>query len=766
MIKKLKNFTTINKLFILLLVFLITFLGQFILNSAYQKYLDRLEKNIQNGQVETLLAQHIILDINELRAHFYQLLTFPNHYLTQILLKKINEEQQEIKGYFKILNKGGHFTVTTELNNFKNKQITQKYFFTPFKQNNFKFLEIDTLLKLKEINKKVRFINQNLNEILFLKNIQSPLLAQKIDQLRLQERFSDPIFVRLKENANQLFFEDQKNIQFIKHTFESKRKFFQLIQWIIIAIALLIGLYFFWRLSKDIYSSEKNMKKNSSYIHDILNSQNNIIVVNDGKKILDVSGGFYQFFKEFDSLEAFSAQYSCICDLFVEEEGYIYKFKEIKWIDYILQNKNQVHKAKINYLGQETIFQISITQSQKYQRFIISMFDITENENYQKALEEEKNKALAATQAKGDFLANMSHEIRTPLNAILGFIHLLKERTIDSESRNYLNIIDTSSQSLLGIINDILDFSKIESGKMDLDPIDFDPKKEFNSVADLFRARCSEKNLNFIIECSEKLPKGLNTDILRIKQVVSNLLSNAVKFTPKGKTVSLQISYQKGFLSCAVRDEGIGMSEEAQKHIFEAFTQAESSTTRKFGGTGLGLAISYNLVSLLGGQLKVASTLGKGSHFYFSIPVEEVDIKDISEATVEMNQTFKGHLLLVEDNKTNQLLMSAILKKQGVTFDIANDGLEAIKMIKDQQYDLVLMDENMPNLNGIEATKRIREWEMEANIVPHIIIALTANAMTGDRERFIQAGMNEYLPKPIQIPMLIEIFNLYLNRDL
>jgi len=297
---------------------------------------------------------------------------------------------------------------------------------------------------------------------------------------------------------------------------------------------------------------------------------------------------------------------------------------------------------------------------------------------------------------------------------------------------------------------------RIVKRKLDIDPVIFRPHKEFSTTADLFRARCSEKHLSFKLELSESLPKGLQSDILRIKQILSNLISNAIKFTEPHKSISLQIDYKDGLLHCSVEDQGIGISPEAVDNIFDAFSQAEVSTTRKYGGTGLGLAISSKLVNMLGGELKVESTLGKGSRFYFSVPAVLIEIKETKIITKIQAIQLSGHILLVEDNKTNQLLMSAILKKQGLTFDIAQDGLEAIEA-----------PQNMPNLNGIEATKAIRLWEKENQGEGHSlpIIALTANAMTGDRERFVSAGMDEYLTKPVNIPKLTAILGEFLSYE-
>ena len=366
-----------------------------------------------------------------------------------------------------------------------------------------------------------------------------------------------------------------------------------------------------------------------------------------------------------------------------------------------------------------------------------------------KLLESETIRANEATAAKSMFLANMSHEIRTPLNAILGFVSLLKDSETDKERLKYLTTVDKSSQSLLQIINDILDFSKIESGKFAVEKTDFDTKEEFETLGELFKARTEEKNINFIVNISGKLPRFLNSDIQKIRQIVSNLLSNAVKFTHEGKSIELNIDYkdEDNELVVKVKDEGIGISKENQQSIFKPFSQEDAATTRKYGGTGLGLSISVAFVKMLGGELKLQSVIGKGSTFYFSIPVEiGAEVKGKEE---KRDIELKGHILLVEDNKANQMFMKVILKKLNLTFDIANDGLEAVEKFKENRYDAVLMDENMPNMNGIEAAKKILEIERERDLKHTPIIALTANALKGDRERFLEAGMDEYLSKPV-----------------
>ena len=385
-----------------------------------------------------------------------------------------------------------------------------------------------------------------------------------------------------------------------------------------------------------------------------------------------------------------------------------------------------------------------------------------------------EKKAVASAKAKSEFLANMSHEIRTPLNAVLGFIELLKEETKGGKIADYVSIIDSSSKSLLKIIEDILDFSKIESGKLDIDKVDFNTKAEFEVITHLFDAKCSQKNISLTLNLNNSLPQIINSDPLRIKQVITNLLSNAVKFTNEGKNIYVDIDYKDKLLFVSVKDEGIGIAQEKQKHIFEAFGQEDSSTTRKFGGTGLGLSISSELIRLLGGKLNVKSEIGNGSEFYFSIPVTlgkelKLELKDNNKITFTNKK-----ILLVEDNKANQTFMKIVLKKMGLTFDIANDGLEAIERYKlynthdikenslsiDKNcYDAILMDENMPNMNGIEAAKQILKYEKLYNLKHTPIIALTANAIKGDRKRFLNAGMDEYLTKPLDKEKLMTVLS-------
>jgi len=386
---------------------------------------------------------------------------------------------------------------------------------------------------------------------------------------------------------------------------------------------------------------------------------------------------------------------------------------------------------------------------------------------HEKHLEEEvKNrtkKLEVAMRIKSDFLANMSHEIRTPLNAIIGFVDILYKSEKDEQKQKKLKIINESGYSLLTIINDILDFSKIDSNKLLIEKNPLNIRESFTNTVNLFSSKAQENKITLNLDIDENLPKQMLNDVVRIKQIFSNLLSNAIKFSEKNSKIDILLKYKKDTkeLYCEVKDYGVGIAKDKIDDVFESFVQEDSSTTRKYGGTGLGLSISKALVELLGGKIGLKSTLGMGSSFYFHIPLIEICEINSQEELDQHKNKLSGKVLIVEDNKSNQLLMDILLDELGLDSDIANDGVEAVNIMKSNanEYNLILMDENMPNMNGIEATKIIKTID-EAKNIP--IIAVTANAIKGDREKFIEAGMDNYLPKPIDANKLEEILRKYL----
>ena len=635
-------------------------------------------------------------------------------------------------------------------------------------------------------------------------------------------------------------------------------------------------------ITKQITANNR-LKEKEQFIKAIFDNQDNIVIytsITDGmqstnKKLFD-----YLDFKNFDD---FKSKYNCICDLFIDEEGYVHPDKDKNWLDTISSSEKTDFKAKILAKDSEVhTFNIRVTKVGN--EYIINLSDIT-------TLEAALLKAFSSEQAKSIFLANMSHEIRTPLNGILGFTDVLTKRDLDKDSKKYIDIIHKSGQTLLNVVNDILDFSKIESGELELYETDSNLFLEMEALVSIFASVSRNKHINYHTYIDTKIPKILKCDVQRIKQVVNNLISNAIKFTPEDGVVDVHITLenidnQVAEIKFSVKDSGIGIEQDKLSSIFDAFSQADNSISRSYGGTGLGLAISNKYIGMMGHNIDVESTKGKGSEFFFTLdlpivnfleglknnfdardikidilqardeigctindivsthldvwkynyriindvreinsltnilivcaklfdeescnasldryeklqliyiegseekfncahpkfhPIEQpmtgsvlfdniislIHKEDIGEVKKELThhetKQYNANILVAEDNETNQMLISILLEERGLKYIIASNGKEAVDEATSKDFDLIFMDINMPILDGVSATKLLREKGYKKPIV-----SLSANVIQTDLDEYKNVGMNDSLHKPIIPNELDLMLDKYLGKD-
>ncbi len=427
-------------------------------------------------------------------------------------------------------------------------------------------------------------------------------------------------------------------------------------------------------------------------------------------------------------------------------------------------------ELKLSYRNEELIN--DLTKASQNQEVLNTNLkeEIWHGKRIEKELQRAKDKAEKMSRAKGEFLANMSHEIRTPMNGVIGTLQLLEESELNLAQLEYVQIANKSAEALLAILNDILDLSKIEAGKLNFEIIPFDIHEIIHDLVTLHALKAEQKGVLLRYNFAQDIPKILRGDPTRLRQILLNLVSNALKFTQQGQinieVSSLTRSETRIDLKIEVKDTGIGIPVDVQADLFKAFTQADGSTTRKYGGTGLGLAIVSQLVNMMNGELGLESTAGEGSNFWFIVPLEISHLSKktrpfmVKAVTVE---PLSGKVLLVEDNLVNQLVASKMLEKIGLTTTLANNGKAALKCFETDSFDLVLMDCQMPEMDGFEATHQLRAQGVRSSTQLSLpIIAMTANVMEGDKKCCLDAGMDDYLAKPVKLDELESVIRRWL----
>lgn len=766
-----KNNNILKGLIALLITFLLGYIGIIIIHKVFSNILNKVDDNVKNEYARYKIGEYILKEIGAIETKYYRMGVVTKVESLQPIQDEINAEIHDIKEAINVLQNGGVLQKHIKLNLIEASEVTDKIYFKHLERNKYTFEAIDLIPKLDELLIKSIEMEEIIKiRLSILNQLNKDISEDDIFKVKLFFKQLPTIFTRMNENAGRLLYDSKKNIEILEKDIESKKNYYQNLEYTFTYIVMFLIIVLSYFVIKLILKKNKDLE--------------------------------------------------------------------------------EITKKSI----------------------------------------ESEQEALKANQTKSQFLANMSHEIRTPLNAIIGFSDILSESNLDNSEKEKATIISKSATALLNIINDILDISKIESGKFEISENEFNLNNLLEQLVQLYSVNTKQKDIRFLYTLDPNIPHFLISDETKIKQVLSNILSNAIKFTPQNASVSFKVNLKKienniATITFLVKDEGIGIAIDDQKKVFNPFSQADGTISRKFGGTGLGLSISSSIIKMLGSEIKLISKEGVGSTFYFDLDlkIQDIDVidhrklkydfaicgvisdnenirdhlistvkyfgriyqaeedienckkvdlifcfgdpeftekltkrkkffncpvvfvgnktkiqnhpelialmdyyldvpiygskifniiaqvKSIEESHTLIDQVksknkFTGKVLVAEDNTNNQLLIRIILEKFGLNVQIVENGKLALEKVKEEIFDLIFLDINMPVMDGIEAIKHIRLYEDMIN--KHTpVVALTANSIKGDREKYLEKGMDNYLSKPINNDELLKILNTYLNNE-
>ena len=766
-----KNNNILKGLIALLITFLLGYIGIIIIHKVFSNILNKVDDNVKNEYARYKIGEYILKEIGAIETKYYRMGVVTKFESLEPIQDEINAEIHDIKEAINVLQNGGVLQKHIKLNLIEASEVTDKIYFKHLERNKYTFEAIDLIPKLDELLTKSIEMEEIIKiRLSILNQLNKNISEDDIFKVKLFFKQLPTIFIRMNENAGRLLYDSKKNIEILEKDIESKKNYYQNLEYIFTYIVMFFIIVLSYFVIKLILKKNKDLE--------------------------------------------------------------------------------EITKKSI----------------------------------------ESEQEALKANETKSQFLANMSHEIRTPLNAIIGFSDILSESNLDNSEKEKATIISKSATALLNIINDILDISKIESGKFEISENEFNLNNLLEQLVQLYSVNTKQKDIRFLYTLDPNIPHFLISDETKIKQVLSNILSNAIKFTPQNASVSFKVNLKKienniATITFLVKDEGIGIAIDDQKKVFNPFSQADGTISRKFGGTGLGLSISSSIIKMLGSEIKLISKEGVGSTFYFDLDlkIQDIDVidhrklkydfaicgvisdnenirdhlistvkyfgriyqaeedienckkvdlifcfgdpeftekltkrkkffncpvvfvgnktkiqnhpelialmdyyldvpiygskifnimaqvKSIEESHTLIDQVksknkFTGKVLVAEDNTNNQLLIRIILEKFGLNVQIVENGKLALEKVKEEIFDLIFLDINMPVMDGIEAIKHIRLYEDMIN--KHTpVVALTANSIKGDREKYLEKGMDNYLSKPINNDELLKILNTYLNNE-
>lgn len=545
----------------------------------------------------------------------------------------------------------------------------------------------------------------------------------------------------------------------------------RLVAYIVVIVVLIYDYHVFLKfiLTREKELRNKNMliEEHSNLLQHIFDINPNILFTSDGKKDLHSVNRSFLKFTGFNTLDDFKKEYDCICDMFVDKEGYLSKEMDdgMLWVDYVISNPKKTHKVLIIKEDEEHKFKVNATQLGKIESlYIISLSEITDIENI-------REQAEASSKAKSTFLSNMSHEIRTPLNGIIGLTKLALDTQLTSKQEYYLSRVEITSKSLLQIINEILDYSKVQAGKINIHRDSFNILYMLEHIAGLFSYEVEKKGIELLFHVDKDIPYGLIGDQMKITQVLINLIGNAVKFTHSGEVILdinvVSIDDTKCKLKFDVKDTGIGISQENIDKLFKEFSQVDDSYQRRYGGTGLGLTISKHFVELMGGDISVESVYGEGSTFSFSLEFD-IDKKMIEDFNIR-NIKKGDRVLVVDDNATSREIIYDILKSWHLEVDLSDSGIDALKKVNESIdnkmfYNFMIIDWKMPGLSGVETILKIKELYKQQSVSQEPTIIMITSYL---KDELLEQLQSQNLSMNIIIKPLTpsSIYNAMTNQD-
>ncbi|NOR88485.1 MAG: response regulator [Bacteroidales bacterium] len=754
----------IRQVLLLAIIAIIGFSTNLVINSYLlnisDKYTIELNNQLNKKELGTFLHNRII----SIKSSMQELMMHQDKRSTASITEEIEKNIDEIGEILQVLAKGGFFIQHLPVNFYQNDFINDSIYYQPQQSSTYNLEIIDITPKIIELQNITNKMAQ-----LKIDFFVHPEEADNINnEILLLYKEAKTYLHRAFENSNRIFYDTQKEYRFNKQKKEASIKKINFIKTILILLITGFTLILLILILKKIAHivearniDREKILKNQTVIEKILDTiPVGFIIFDENLQVLRVNKQAVTLFSathENNLLgkrchHLFKDQDKEICPLLTDSRNIVNNELRIKTI--LGNSKNVIKNATLIDLdGRKVILETFI--------------DITKRKQIESELISAKETAIMATQEKSKFLASMSHEIRTPLNGVIGMASLLNKTNLNEKQKGYLDIIQISSTNLVSIITDILDFSKIEAGEVQLEKHSFSIIEEIERNIKVLRLKAEEKGLELLVSFDEKIPEYIIGDSVRIKQVFINLVSNAIKFTNQGN-VTIRLMYESDTnnkrLYLEVEDSGIGIPKERLDKIFRAFSQTDSSITRKYGGTGLGLTISKELIELMGGEIGVDSKVGNGSKFWFRIPTEKgekhIEKKNITSRLSVKREELK--ILIAEDNMINQKVAKAIFNKLNYQIDIANNGKEAVEMYEENKYELIFMDLQMPVMDGLTATAEILKIAKQMN--HHVFItAMTANAMKEDKKRCLQAGMCFFLSKPYKPENVEDAIMQYYN---